>query len=108
MVSTPVRHVRIPDAEWHALQAAAEAEGLTAAIVIRQAVRRYLAARPVSVHAPDVAQFPVACALCGERWPCTQSKVYEFSSQSDKDAADARVIVAQVADAWQRTQGTVQ
>ena len=45
MASTPVRHVRIPDAEWHALQAAATAEGLTAAIVIRQAVRKYLASR---------------------------------------------------------------
>ena len=43
MASTPIRHVRIPDPEWQALQSAAEAEGLTAAIVIRQAVRKYLA-----------------------------------------------------------------
>lgn len=66
MVSTPVRHVRIPDVEWHALQAAAEAEGLTAAIVIRQAVRKYLASRD-----KDAADVQVIVGQVADAWQRT-------------------------------------
>jgi predicted HicB family RNase H-like nuclease len=40
---TPLRNVRIPDDEWRAAKAAAEARGESLTNVIRAALRRYVA-----------------------------------------------------------------
>jgi predicted transcriptional regulator len=42
MANTPVRHIRIPDSEWEALQAAAKATDRTSTDVIREAIRKYV------------------------------------------------------------------